>query len=79
MDICHKDGDCFLGIVARNFWGAVLHTQSFQETIRDVEVAEAQAVLLALEWLCRGSRRKLIVGSDSQALIQRLLSPMSMM
>lgn len=41
VDVSLKDGDCFLDIVARNFWGAVLHMQSFQAIIRDVEVAEA--------------------------------------
>lgn len=69
VDVSLKDGVCFLGIVARNFWGATLRMQSFQETICDVEVAEACAALLALEWFCKGSWRKAIVESDSQVVV----------
>lgn len=49
VDVTIENGRFCIGVVARSSYGIVLHLRTVEELIRNVEAAEAKAILVALQ------------------------------
>lgn len=77
VDVSIKNGESFIGLVARGTKGVVLHLQAAKSSILNVEAVEAFDILFALHLALGKGWHNIIVESDLQLVIHKLLGSLS--